>query len=71
VRPLDSTRIDPRLLFATPTVAKSPIEVFGATAVGVPPPSHAATAGATSITDALGRKELGLLGVMSLLRLRK
>ena len=33
VRPVESTRIDPRPLFATPTVAEAPLEVFGVAAV--------------------------------------
>jgi hypothetical protein len=71
---VESTRIDPRLLPATPTVAEAPVEVFGGDAVAAvaapPPPPHAATVRATSgITAALARKVMGLLRVMSLLRL--
>jgi hypothetical protein len=67
---VESTRIDPRLLFAPPTVAEAPVAVFGVAAVAAPPPPHAATARATSgIAAALARKVMGLLRVMSLLRL--
>jgi hypothetical protein len=64
---LELTRIDPRLLFETPTVAVAPVEVFGVAAVAAPPP-HAAAARATSgITAALTRNMMGLLRVMLLL----
>jgi hypothetical protein len=71
VRPVELTRIDPRLLFATPTVAEAPLEVFCVAAVAaLPPPPHAAMARAASgITAALARKVMGLLRVMSLLRM--
>ena len=73
VRPVELTRIDPRLLFATPTVAEAPLEDFGVAAVAaLPPPPHTAMARAASgITAALTRKVmgLGLLRVMSLRRL--
>jgi hypothetical protein len=70
VRPLEATRIDPRLLFATPTVAEVPLEFFWVAAVAAPPPPHAATASATSgIATELARKVVGLLRVMSLLRI--
>jgi hypothetical protein len=70
VWPLALTRIDPRLLFATPTVADLPLEVFGVAAVAAPPPPQAATARATSgITAALARKVMGLLRVMVTLSL--
>jgi hypothetical protein len=66
VRPVESTRIDPRLLFATPTVAEAPLEVFGVAAVAAPPPPQAAMARATiGITTALASKVMGLLRVMS------
>ena len=70
VRPPAFTRIDPRLLFATPTVAEAPVVVFGVAAVAaLPPPPHAATARAMSgITAALARKVMGLLRLMSFLR---
>ena len=68
VRPMELTRIDPRLLFATPMVAEAPLEAFAVAAVAAPPPPQAATARATSgITTALARKVRGLLRVMSLL----
>jgi hypothetical protein len=73
VRPVESTRIDPRLLFATPTVAEAPVEVFAGdpvAAVAAPPPPQPATARAVSgIAAALARKVRGLLRIMSLLRL--
>jgi hypothetical protein len=70
VRPVELTRTDPRLLLATPTVADAPLDVFGVAAVAAPPPPHAATDRAASgITAALARKVMGLLRVMSLLRL--
>jgi hypothetical protein len=57
VRPLALTRIDPRLLFATPTVAAAPLEVFGVAAVAAPPPPQAATVrAARGIAAALARK---------------
>jgi hypothetical protein len=67
---VESTRIDPRPLFATPTVAEAPLEVFGVAAVAAfPPPPHAAMArAAIGMTAALARKVIGLLRVMSLLR---
>jgi hypothetical protein len=69
VRPVELTRIDPRLLFVTPTVAEAPVAVFGVAAVAAPPPPHAATARAVSgIATALARRVMGLLRVMSLLR---
>jgi hypothetical protein len=60
------TRIDPRLPFATPTVAEAPLDVFGGdAAVAAPPPPQAATVRATSgITAALARKVMGLLRVI-------
>jgi hypothetical protein len=72
VRPAELTRIDPRLVFATPIVAEAPLEVFGAAAVAAPPlPPQAATAKAVSgIAAALARNVMGLVRVMSLLRLR-
>jgi len=71
VRPFELTRIEPTLLFATPTVAEAPIELFAVAAVAaLPPPPHAATDRATSgITAAPARKVMGLLRIMSLLRL--
>ena len=70
MRPVELTRIEPRLLLATPRVAEAPVEVFGGDAVAAPPPPQAATARAVSgITAALARKVMGLLRVMSLLRL--
>jgi hypothetical protein len=76
VRPVESTRIRPKRLFATRTVAAGVDAgvVFdaagGGDAVGAPPPPQAATVRATSgITAALARKVMGLLRVMSLLRL--
>jgi hypothetical protein len=61
-RPVELTRIDPRLLLATPTVADTPLEVVGVAPVATPPlPPQAATARATSgITAALARKVMGL-----------
>ena len=42
VRPPEFTRIDPRLVFAAPTVAGAPLEVFGGDgAVSALPPPHA------------------------------
>jgi hypothetical protein len=65
VRPVESTRIDPRLLFATPTVAEATVELFGGDAVAAPPPPHAATVRARSgITAALARNVRGLVRVM-------
>src|ERR1700735_1385638 len=65
VRPVELTRIDPRLLFPTPTVADAPLEVVGVAAVAAPPPPHAATARVTSgISAALARKVIGLPCVM-------
>ena len=71
VRPCALTRIRPRWLFASPTVAVLPLVVLGGVAaVAAPPPPHAATASALSgITAALARKVMGLLRVMSLLGL--
>jgi hypothetical protein len=70
VRPLELTRIDPRLLFETPTVAEPPLEAFGDAAVAAPPPPQAATDRAMSgITAAVARKLRGLLRVMWFLRL--
>jgi hypothetical protein len=70
VRPVELTRIGPRVLFVTPTVAEAPVEVFGVAAVAAPPPPQAAMARAVSgISAALVRKVMGLLRVMSLLRL--
>jgi len=76
VRPAESTRIRPKRLFATWTVAVwvGVVVVFdgagGGDAVAAPPPPQAATARALSgITTALARKVAGLLRVMSLLRL--
>jgi hypothetical protein len=47
-----------------------PLQVCGVAAVAAPPPPHAATASAAiGITTALARKAMGLLRVMSLLRL--
>jgi hypothetical protein len=55
-------------LFATPTVAEAPLEVFGGDAVAPPPPPQAATAKATSgITSVLARKVKDLLRARSLL----
>jgi hypothetical protein len=63
VRPFESTRIEPRTLFETPTIAGEPVEVFGVVAVAaLPPPPHAATVRATSgIPTAPARKLTGLL----------
>jgi hypothetical protein len=74
VRPLALTRIDPRLLFATRTVAVLVVAVVvlvaGGAAVAAAPPPQAATARAmTGIKAALARKVMGLLRVMSVLRL--
>src|ERR1700751_4730433 len=79
VRPLALTRIDPRLLLATRTLAVFVGVVVvvvadgvggGAAVAAAPPPPHAATARATSgITAAPARKVTGLLRVMSLLRI--
>src|ERR1700752_2763294 len=78
VRPLALTRIDPRLLFATrtPEVFVGVVVVVadgvggGAAVAAAPPPPHAATARAKSgITAAPARKVMGLLRVMSLLRI--
>ena len=78
---MESTRIDPRLLLATRTVTVLAGVVVvvvvvvdfagGAAAVAaLPPPPQAATVRATSgITAALARNLIGLLRVMSLLRL--
>jgi hypothetical protein len=67
VRPFESTRIEPRALLETPTVAEAPFEVFGVAAVAALPPPHAATVRATSgITTAPARKLMGLLVVRSL-----
>jgi hypothetical protein len=73
VRPVESTRIRPRRLFATRTVAVLVGVVFdagGTAAVAPPPPPpQAATARAVSgITAALARTVIGRLRVMSLLR---
>jgi hypothetical protein len=38
VRPVESTRIDPRLPLATPTVAEAPVGVFGGDAAAAPTP---------------------------------
>jgi hypothetical protein len=80
VRPVELTRIDPRLLLATRTavglagagavVVVDDDVVGGGEAVAAAPPPQAATARALSgITAALTRKVMGLLRVMSLLRL--
>jgi hypothetical protein len=75
VWPVASTRIGPKRLFATRTVAVlvGGVVVFdaagGGDAVAAPPPPQAATAKAASgNTAALSRKVMGLLRVMSLLR---
>lgn len=68
---MESTRIDPRLVFATPTVAAAPVEVFGGDAAAAAPPPHAAPVrAAIGITATLARKVMGLRRGMSLLRLR-
>jgi hypothetical protein len=66
VRPWESTRIFPRLLFATPTVAARPLDVFGGDDDAVaPPPPHAARASAPGNTSAIEvRKVMRLLAVM-------
>jgi ribosomal protein S12 methylthiotransferase accessory factor YcaO len=73
VRPLALTRMDPRLLLATRTVAVVVVVVVvvvvdgagGGAAVAAAPPPQAATARAMSgITAALARKVMGLLRVM-------
>jgi hypothetical protein len=76
VRPVESTRIDPRLLFATRTVAVcvGVVVVFGAAGGGdavaaAPPPQAATDRAASGITAALERKVMSLLRVTSLLRL--
>ena len=53
MRPWESTRILPRPLPATPTVAACPLDVFGAgdAAVAPSPPPHAATVSAPSATS--------------------
>jgi hypothetical protein len=69
VRPLELTRIDPRLLFETPTVAGAPVEAFGVAAVAalLPPPQAATVSATRGITAVLARKVMGLWRVMSLL----
>src|SRR5438045_1837981 len=76
VRPWESTRICPSLpLCATLTVTGGglgggAVDVGGGDAAVAPPPPQAATARAVSgIAAALARKVMGLLRVMSLLRL--
>jgi hypothetical protein len=66
VRPWESTRIFPRLLFATPTVAACPLDVFGGDDGSVaPPPPQAAAASAPGNTSAIEvRKVMRLLAVM-------
>jgi hypothetical protein len=72
VRPCESTRIDPRLLLATRTVAVFVDVVvafagFGdgdAVAAPPPPPQAAMAKAASGITAALARKVIGLLRVM-------
>ena len=82
VRPPESTRIDPRPLLATPTlatlvsaVAVVDVDRDGAeagAAVAAPPPPHAASATALSGTaTAPANKEMGLLRVISLLSVRE
>jgi hypothetical protein len=73
VRPVESTKIRPRLLLAIRTagVWLGVVVVCvaaGGEAVAAPPPPHAARPSAASgITAALARKVMGLLRVMSLL----
>jgi len=67
VRPVDSTRIDRSPLFATPTVAEAPLEVFGVAAVAAPLPQPVTITATSDITAALARKLMGLLPVMWLL----
>jgi hypothetical protein len=78
VLPRESTRIDPRPLFATPTVAEAALELFavgveveaGRDALAAPPPPQAATARALSgIRTTLAREAMRLLRLMLLLRL--
>jgi hypothetical protein len=63
VRPFELTRIDPRLLFETPTIDEAPLEVLSVAAVAaLPPPPHAATLTARSgIATAPARKVMHLL----------
>jgi hypothetical protein len=65
VRPWESTRIFPRLLFATPTVAACPLDVVTGDDDAAAPPPHAATASAPGNTSATEvRKVMRLLAVM-------
>jgi hypothetical protein len=63
VRPFELTRIDPRLLFETPTIAEAPLDVFSVAAVAaLPLPPHAETVTATSgIATAPPKKAMHLL----------
>jgi hypothetical protein len=68
VRPWELTRIDPRLLFATPTVAGALLVVFDGAGVAVAAPlllPQAATVKAASrMSAAPARKLMGCLRVM-------
>jgi hypothetical protein len=83
VRPVEPTRIRPRGLCATRTVALCALVVFAAAggaalvvlaaagaavAVAPPPPQAAIARALTGITAALASKVMGLLRVMSLLQ---
>jgi hypothetical protein len=60
VPPVTLTRIDPRLLFTTPTVAAAaPLEVFGVAAVAAPPPPQAATVRAERYRRCAGEEDDG------------
>jgi hypothetical protein len=72
----ESTRIDPRPLFATPTVADAVLEVFavgvevdaGRDAVAVLPPQAAKARALSEISAALAREAMSRLRLMLLLR---
>jgi hypothetical protein len=68
VRPCESTRILPRPLFASPTVAGRPFAVFGGAVAAVasllPPPQLASARAMRGITAAVARKVMDLLRVM-------
>jgi hypothetical protein len=72
----ESTRIDPRPLFATPTVADAALELFavgveveaGRDAVAAPPPQAATARALSGISATLAREAMSLLRLMLLLR---
>jgi hypothetical protein len=76
VLPVESTRIDPRPLFATPTVADAALAVFavgveldaGRDAVAAAPPQADTARALSGISAAPARKAMGLLRLMSLRR---